>query len=73
MSVPCSLIMHNYVAQGEPAGPELEDATKQSEQKEVCFTEYTKHTNVHVTAFGVVYENKERGITLNFVHTLYKR
>ena len=53
MSVPCSLIMHNYVAQGEAAGPEFEDATKQSEQKEVCFTEYTEHTNVYVTAFGV--------------------
>lgn len=63
MSVPFTLIVHNYVTQGEAAGQELEDATKQSEQKEVCFTE---HTNVYITAFGV-YEKKEELLSTSFL------
>jgi len=35
----------DHVAQGEAAGPEVEEAIKKSEQKEVCVTAYI-YTNI---------------------------
>ena len=51
----------DYIAQGEAAGSEVEEAIKKSEQKEVSVTAYSEHIyKYYVGASGVCrYEEEE--------------
>ena len=57
------------------AMPQVEDANKWSEQKEVCISVYTTiaYTNTCVAAFGV-YKNKEGELlSTPYLHLVHKR